>query len=128
MHKIILAVLVALLAFSSNSWAYGGGGKGGSKSCEKPKFTDFNPAANAEVAPGSAFSFKASKNTYPNSIKVNVKDQAADIKVAEKPDGTFDVSGNLPDAVKGTFARIAITADGPSKCNGTGGWLVKVSE
>ncbi|MBM3413309.1 MAG: hypothetical protein FJY19_08080 [Bacteroidetes bacterium] len=128
MNKFTLLGLFLLLFSVNDSWAYGGGGAGGTKSCEKPKFSDFSPAENAEVAPGSAFSFTASKNTYPATIKVTVKGQAAAIKTDKKNDGTFSVKGSLPAAVKGDFARIAITADAQSNCKGSSGWLVKVSE
>jgi hypothetical protein len=118
----------ALMIVTSTCWAYGGGSSSSSKACDKPKFTDFVPAENAEVAAGSAFSFSASKNTYPKTIKVSVKGQPATIKVDKKNDGTFAVSGTLPTSAKGAYARIAITADAQSNCKGAGGWLVKIAE
>lgn len=122
-----LWVIVLMLA-TGTCWAYGGGSSS-SKACEKPKFSNFVPAENAEIAAGSAFSFTASKNTYPTTIKVSVKEQAAtDVKVDKKNDGTFAVSGKLPATLKGGFARIAISADAQSNCKGAGGWLVKVAE
>lgn len=128
MNNIILITLLALLVTGGNAWSYGGGGGGSSKACEKPKFSDFLPEDNAQVTPGSSFSFTASKNTYPSTIKVTVKAQATTIKADKKSDGTFAVSGKLPTSVKGDFARITINADAQSNCKGTGGWLVKVSE
>ncbi len=117
-----------LMLVTSTSWAYGGGSSSSTKACDKPKFTDFVPAENAEVAAGSNFSFTASANTYPNSIKVAIKGLPATIKVTAKTVGTFEVSGSLPSSLKGTYARIAIEADGQNKCNGGGGWLVKIAE
>jgi hypothetical protein len=119
--------IFALMTITSGAWAYGGGSSS-SKACDKPKFSDFNPAENAEVASGSAFSFSASKNTYPATIKVNVKDKSVAVKSEKKSDGTVVVKGRLPASVKGAYARITITADGLSNCKGTGGWLVKVAE
>lgn len=116
---------IALMALTNVCWAYGGGSSS-SKACDKPKFSNFVPAENAQVTAGSAFSFTASKNTFPTTIKVTVKDQAATLKVDKKNDGTFAVSGKLPATVNGSFARIAITADAQSNCKGAGGWLVKV--
>ena len=110
------------------SWAYGGGGGSSTKACAKPKFTDFAPAANAEVVPGSAFSFNASSNTYPNSIKVAVKGLPADIQVSPQKSGNIAVTGKLPASLKGTYARIDISAEGKSQCKGSGGWLVKIAE
>lgn len=118
--------VLVLMLVSSTSWAYGGSSS--SKACAKPKFTDFVPAENTEVAAGSSFSFTASANTYPNSIKVTVKGLPATINVTPKNAGNFEVSGTLPASLKGTYARIAINADAPSNCNGDGGWLVKIAE
>jgi hypothetical protein len=120
--------IFVLLLVTNTSWAYGGGGSSSIKACAKPKFTDFVPAENAEVAAGSNFSFTASANTYPSSIKVTIKGLPATIKVTPKTVGTFEVSGSLPTSLKGTYARIAIEADAQSKCNGGGGWLVKIAE
>jgi hypothetical protein len=127
MRKINYLWMIALMFVTGACWAYGGGSSS-SKSCDKPKFSNFVPAENAEVAAGSAFSFIASKNTYPTTIKVSVKEQPATLKVDKKSDGTFSVSGKLPASVKGTPARISITADAQSNCKGAGGWLVKVAE
>ncbi len=120
--------IFVLMLVTNTSWAYGGGGSSSTKACAKPKFTDFVPAENAEVAAGSNFSFTASANTYPSSIKVTIKGLPAIIKVTPKTVGTFEVSGSLPTSLKGTYARIAIEADAQSKCNGGGGWLVKIAE
>jgi hypothetical protein len=121
--------IFVLMLSTSTSWAYGGGSSSSSKACAKPKFTDFVPAENAEVAAGSGFSFTASANTHPESIKVTVKGLPATIKVSPKNAGSsFGVSGTLPASLKGTYARIAIDADAQSNCNGGGGWLVKIAE
>ncbi|MBK8816572.1 MAG: hypothetical protein IPN42_14200 [Methylococcaceae bacterium] len=117
--------ILALMIVANTSWAYGGGSSS-TKACDKPKFTDYAPAENAQVAAGSAFSFTASKNTYPSTIKVSVKEQPVNIATDKKNDGTFAVSGKLPSSVKGTYARITISADAQSNCKGAGGWLVKV--
>ncbi len=127
MNKYTGLWLLALLFSTGHCWAYGGGG-GSSKACDKPKFSNFSPAENAEVAAGSDFSFTASKNTYPNTIKVTIKGEPTNVEPNKKGDGTFTVSGKLPASAKGSFARIAITADAQSNCKGAGGWLVKVSE
>jgi len=117
-----------LMLMTSNAWAYGGSSSS-SKACAKPKFTDFIPIEKAEVAAGSDFSFTASANTYPESIKVTVKELPVDIKVSPKNAGSsFEVSGKLPESLKDTYARIAIDADAQNNCNGSGGWLVKIAK
>ncbi|MEQ1560222.1 MAG: hypothetical protein ABL933_14970 [Methyloglobulus sp.] len=118
--------IFALFMLTSAAWAYGGGGDSSSKSCDKPKFSQFVPAENAEVKAGSAFSFTASKNTYPTTIKVTVKDRPAEFTSSPKSDGTFEIRGTIPSTLKATYARIAISADAQSNCKGSGGWLVKI--
>ncbi|MDO9163072.1 MAG: hypothetical protein Q8N35_17550 [Methylococcaceae bacterium] len=120
--------ILTLMIFTSTAWAYGGGSSSSSKACTKPKFTEWVPTENAEVAPGAAFSFTASANTYPDSIKVLVKGQPVAIKVTPRESGSFEVSGELPKSLTATYARIAISADGQSNCKGADGWLVKIAE
>lgn len=115
-----------LMMFTSTSWAYGSSSS--SKACAKPEFTDFVPAENTQVAVGSSFSFTASANTYPNTIKVTVKGLPSAVNVSPKSQGGFQVNGTLPASLKGVYARIAITADGQNNCKGDGGWLLKIAE
>ncbi len=115
-----------LMMVTSASWAYGSSSS--SKACAKPEFSDKVPAENAQVAVGSSFSFTASANTYPNTIKVAVKGLPSTIKVTPKNQGGFQVSGTLPASLKGVYARIGITADGQNNCKGGGGWLLKIAE
>ncbi len=115
-----------LVIVTSNSWAYGSSSS--SKSCTKPEFTRFVPAENAEVAPGSSFSFSASASTFPNTIKVAVKGLPVAINVIPKKDVGFQVTGTMPASLKSVYARIAITAEGQNNCKGDGGWLVKIAE
>jgi hypothetical protein len=115
-----------LMMVAGTSWAYGSGSS--SKACAKPEFTHFTPAENTEVAAGSAFSFTASANTYPNTIKVAVKGLPATLSVTPRTEGGFQVSGTIPASLKGVYARIAITADAQNNCKGDSGWLVKIAE
>lgn len=111
---------------TGTAWAYGSSSS--TKACAKPEFTDFAPVENAEVTVGSAFSFTASANTYPNSIKVTVKGSPSAITATPKSQGGFQVTGQLPATLKGVYARIVITAEGQSNCKGEGGWLLKITE
>lgn len=115
-----------LMMVTSTSWAYGSSSS--PKACAKPEFTNFVPAENAEVTAGSTFSFIASANTFPNTIKVTVKGLPATLKVTPRNEGGFQVSGTMPSSLKSDYARIAITADGQNNCKGDGGWLVKIAE
>lgn len=118
--------ILALIIVTSNVWAYGSS-SASKKACVKPKFSEFIPANNAEVAANSTFSFVASANTNPKSINVTVKNQPVTVTVTPK-NQDFQVTGTLPGTLKGTFARISIVADGPKKCKGSDGWLVKIIE
>lgn len=115
-----------LMLATGASWAYGSSSS--SKSCTKPEFSHFVPSENAEVAAGSSFSFSASANTYPTTVKVTVKGLPATLKITPRNEGGFQVNGTLPTSLKSVYARISITADGPNNCKGDGGWLVKIAE
>lgn len=118
--------ILTLIIATNNAWAYGSSSST-KKACIKPKFSEFIPVNNAEVAAKSSFSFVASANTNPESIAVTVKNQPVDVTVAPKNQG-FQVTGTLPETLKRTVARISIAADGPNKCKGSDGWLVKITE
>ena len=115
-----------LLIIPGTVWAYGDGGGSSTVAC-MAKFLKFTPANNSEMAPKSEFSFFASAATSPNSIKVTIKDRSVPVTVTQKTEG-FQVTGKLPDAIKGTFAKISITAKGPNQCEANDGWLVKVTQ
>ncbi|HYM89029.1 MAG TPA: hypothetical protein VES92_07910 [Nitrospiraceae bacterium] len=120
--------IAILLIIPANVWAYGDSSSNTDTGiCKKLSFSDFTPVNSAEVAPHSAFSFFASGAAYPNSIKVTIKGQSVPVTVTPKKDG-FQVTGKLPDSLKGGFAKINIEARGANQCEGSGGWLVKVTE
>lgn len=118
--------VAVLLIIPGTVWAYSDGGVMPAVTC-MAKFSKFTPANNSEVAAKSDFSFFASAATSPNSIKVAIKGQSIPVTVTPKNEG-FQVTGQLPDSIKGTYAKIAITAKGPNQCEGSDGWLVKVTE
>lgn len=120
-------VLAGMIA-TQNVWAYGSSGGGSSrKVCDKLEFSEFNPADKANVSVGSEFSFKASLKINPDRIKVNVKDQPVAVTVTPVNLG-YQVKGKLPESLKGTYARIAIIAEGVDKCQGSSGWLVNITD
>ena len=124
----ILWVAIVLIILA-NVWAYGEAGSSGPGTgvCKKLNFSDFTPGNNSEVAPQSAFSFVASGMAYPNSIKVTIKGQSVPITVTPKGEG-FKVTGNLPNTLRGAYAKINIDARGFNQCEVSDGWLVKVTE
>ena len=124
----ILWVAIVLI-IPANVWAYGEAGSSGpgTGACKQLNFSDFTPGNNSEVAPQSAFSFVASGMAYPNSIKVTIKGQSVPITVTPKGEG-FKVTGNLPNTLRGAYAKINIDARGFNQCEVSDGWLVKVTE
>jgi hypothetical protein len=126
LHKILLMAVVLIIP--GTVWAYGdGGGSNSAGMCKKLIFSDFSPMNNAEVAPRSDFSFFASESISPKTIKVTIKGQSVPVTVVQKQNG-YKVSGKLPNAVKGTYAKINIDAKGIAQCEISTGWLVKVTQ
>ncbi|MEQ1529254.1 MAG: hypothetical protein ABL925_08055 [Methylococcales bacterium] len=122
----VLSIFI-LLGFNDVSLAYGGGSSS-SKACAKPKFSDFIPEENAGVKAGAEFSFTASANTHPESIKVTVKELPVTVQIDDRKGTAFKVSGKLPDSLSGSYARININAEASNACKGSGGWLVKIEQ
>lgn len=126
--KLIIALSCLLFSsFCSQTWAYGGGGGSGQKSCKKPKLTQFTPAQLTAVNPGTRFSFRASALTNPKSIVVKVKKQAVEVRIIKKNNG-YEISGKLPASLRNTHARIDIRAASRSNCKAGDGWLLKIAE
>tara|TARA_R110002073_G_scaffold178597_2_gene337040 strand:- start:387 stop:785 length:399 start_codon:yes stop_codon:yes gene_type:complete len=123
---IVIAIVVC--GSCGNVWAYGDSGSDSShtNACSNVRFSAFTPSNKTKVAPESPFSFLASGGTYPKSITVTIKGQSVPITVTPKNDG-FQVTGMLPATLKGSFARINITAKGSNKCERSDGWLLKVT-
>jgi hypothetical protein len=129
-------IILAVAGFGpiGHGWAYEGGPAGGafSNPCGKVRFSEFAPLQysqdknNTEVTPESAFSFIASKETFPDSIRVTIGEDPVPIAVTPHYAG-YHVTGNLPGNVKGTFVRITIAAQGPYQCERGDGWLLKVA-
>ncbi len=129
MNKLIFLrqcfALLLLVFFATSAWSYGGGG-GEAAKCKKPSFKDMNPPQSSTVPPGAEFSFTASSNTNPKSIKVEVKGHQVDLKVNKNT--SVEVTGNLPPEVTAGYARINISANSSANCASQDGWLLKVGE
>ena len=117
---------LVFMVITSASWSYGSSSS--SSACAKPKFTDFNPVEHSEVGVGSPFSFVASANTLPDSIRVTVKDLPVKTHVVEEKNGTFKVSGLIPDSLKGVYARVSINGSSHNSCTDNAGWLLKIAD
>ncbi|HHJ39904.1 MAG: hypothetical protein AXA67_08625 [Methylothermaceae bacteria B42] len=122
--KILISILLGYL-ISGYSFGYGGGG-GGKQACKKPQFTQFQPGDKAEVAPASDFSFVVTQ-ANSDSIQVTVKKHPVTVEITPKNQSLL-VAGKLPEDLKDTYARVAVTAQGPGRCKGTAGWLLKITQ
>lgn len=130
-------VILAVAGFGQieYGWAYeeGPGSSAFSNPCGQVRFFEFTPQQysqdtnNAEVNPESAFSFLASKETFPDSIRVTIGEDPVPIVVTPHYAG-YHVTGKLPGNVNGTFVRINIAAHGPYQCERGDGWLLKVAD
>lgn len=103
----------------------------GVDACADIIFSSFTPPPfsvdknNVVVAPKSEFSFLASKTVLFPSITVKIKEEKVPVTVTPINNG-FLVKGKLPPSVKGSYIRLDIFAKGPSDCDKTDGWLLKV--
>lgn len=118
-----IALGISTLVFvTPNAWSNRCAGR----DCKEPSFSDMAPEKSTVVGPGTEFSFTASSNTNPDSIKVMVKGYEVDLNIINN--GSIKVTGKLPDEITEGYARINITASSsPSSCIGNSGWLLKIS-
>jgi hypothetical protein len=117
--------LSLLMVISQAAWSYGSSSS--SKACEKPGFSQFSPPDKANTSPGAGFSFVATPNTRPETLQVTAKNIPVPIDIKPIAQG-YQVSGSLPAALRGTYARIDIAAEGANRCKGGGGWLLNIGE
>jgi len=135
LRNVFWMIAVVVYGNVGIAWGYEGGPAGGTASdpCNRVMFSEFNPQSfsqeknSTEVDPQSEFSFLASKGTFPKSIAVSIKGETVPIEVTPHFAG-FQVTGNLPGNIKGTFVRINISAKGPYECERGDGWLLKVAD
>jgi hypothetical protein len=136
----ILAPFIFLVAFSNivsaqapgggGHGGHGGGGGGGSDemACMKARVTAYHPEHLAAVASGSEFWFHVSGGNDPDDIHVSIHEQPLRISVEDK-EAFYIVKGKLPSDIKNTTIRVSVKVLTKfSKCNGEGGWLLKVGE
>jgi hypothetical protein len=127
-----LVLAVGVCGTAGPVWAYDPSPNigGDLHACDQVNFSTFTPPPfsaenNVTVAPKSDFSFLASKATTSASITVKIKEEKVPITVTPVGYG-FQVKGKLPPSIKGSYIRLDIFAKGPSDCDKTDGWLLKV--
>lgn len=118
------ALFLVLAITAANAWSFGGGDdrRPGAR-CEEPKFKNTKPPK--LIAPGGEFSFTASSNTVPESIKVVIKGQNINLNVRDHYG--YQVTGNMPVELTEGYALIKIKANSnPGSCIAEHAWLVKI--
>lgn len=126
-----IAISSLLMLSTDAALAYGSGQS--SQHCDKPAFSEFQPATNKYLQSFTEFSLVASSHTTPASIEVNVSAgdlkyhfSAKELQIAQQPSGRILVSGKLPRPIEKGFARVSITAHSKPGCEKTDGYLVRI--
>ena len=127
----ILGTVVLLLAGMQSAYAYNSGQSSGH--CDKPIFSEFQPAANKYTQSLNEFSMVASANTVPSSIQVKVHygDRELnfgphDLEINVLKSGRLEISGKLDRPIEHGFARISVTGHSKPSCEKTDGILVRI--
>lgn len=132
MKKHYLTIIGAVLSLQAGA-VYAYGSSSSSSSCDKPSFSEFQPAANKYLQSFREFSFVASSNTTPSSIIVNISAgplkehfDAKQLQITPQNSGRLVVKGKLSRPFQHGFARISVTAHSKPGCEKTDGQLIRV--
>lgn len=101
--------------------------------CEKPTFSEFQPATNKYTQSFIEFSFVASAHTVPSSLSANVSAgelkyhfTAKELQIEQRANGQLEVRGKLPRPIEHGFARVSMTGHVKPGCDKTEGYLVRI--
>lgn len=132
MKNPYLIIAAAVLSLRIDA-VYAYGSSSSSKSCDKPSFSEFQPAANKYVQSFREFSFVASSNTTPGSVEVNISAgpvkehfSAKQLEITPQASDRLVVKGKLSKPFQHGFARISVTAHSKPGCEKTDGHLLRV--
>jgi hypothetical protein len=100
--------------------------------CKKPKFTDFSlkeyvEPEKAEVPPGSAFEFKISAWSNPDTLRLSGKNEKIPFTV-ESNSSFHRIKAKLPASLTGKFVRINASVKAVLGCEEKEGWLIKIAQ
>lgn len=118
--------LTLLVSIPTVTFAYGTGHHGGMiLDCTAPEFFEESPSKDAKVAVLDTFSFTASDNTDPATLKVWVNTQPiTDIQITPQRSGRLSVNARLPEPVSKGRAWIKVTAVSQDGCDQLHNWYV----
>ncbi len=127
----ILGAVALLLSGVQSAHAYNSGQSSGH--CDKPVFSDFQPAVNKYTQSLSEFSMTASSNTVPSSVHVKLHYGERefnfgphDLEIEVQKSGRLEISGKLERPIEHGFVRISITGHSKPSCEKTDGFLVRI--
>jgi len=114
--------------FSSSASAAVGHHGGVIVKCTSPIFFEESPPKDAKVVSFDQFSFTASDNTDPETLKAWINTQPVDISVTPQRSGHYKVEGKLAQPI--TQGRVWIKAQGLSQdgCDQLHNWNVYVGQ
>lgn len=127
--KTVTALALGLAV--GDALAYGSSSSSGH--CDKPIFSEFQPAPNKYLQSFTEFSFIASSNTTTTSIVANISAgsiqyhlSAKELKFFPLKNGQTEVRGKLPRPIEHGFARLSVTAHSKPGCEKTDGYLLRI--
>ena len=131
MNIRILSAVALILASLNPAYAYNSGQSSGH--CDKPVFSDFQPATNKYTQSLSEFSMTASSNTVPSSVHVKLHFGERefnfgphDLEINVLKSGRLEISGKLDRPIEHGFVRISVTGHSKPSCEKTDGFLVRI--
>lgn len=129
---LLRTIAASLLLLSAQS-AHAYNSSSSSSHCDKPIFSDFQPAANKYLQSFNEFSFIASANTTPTSLEASISSGQnkyhfghKELKIEMMKSGRYEVTGRLPRPLGHGFIRLSFTAHSKPGCNSTEGYLLRI--
>ena len=126
MKNVRHTLILLMLSFVSITFSGNANARFEKHVCSKPKFSAFKPGDRADVAPGSEFSFRAPGDINSNSVKATVKGIKVDLTADDRNDFYY-FKGTLPAELIDTYARIKVDGKVNLGCQGSSGWLIKIT-
>lgn len=125
--------LLLLTLALGNGVAYAYNSTAASTHCDKPIFSDFQPAANKYLQSFDEFSFIASANTTATSLEASISAgpnhfhfSHKDLKIEPMKSGRYQVTGKIPRPFSHGFIRLDFTGHSKPGCVKHDGYLLRI--
>lgn len=119
---ISLMFMTLLLPCSVRAYVIGHHG-GMILDCTAPVFFDEQPASDGRISNFKKFSFTASENTDPESIKVWLNNKPQNVKITPQRSGRFSVEGNVEESPFDGRQWIKVTGMSVDGCDQIHNWF-----